>query len=240
MTLAMVLAAAAAWLLIPHPAAAVARLAPQREVRLKVLLPGRPGGPATRQRLLLAGGGGVLVALLVSGVIGIAVGVAVAAGLLLASGRWGPAPRTGVLRSELPDALDFLAVCLDAGLPMRAALETVARVSPAATRGLLEEVAARLALGRAGPSAWEPLRGHEVWGRVAADVARAERSGTTLSGILRVYAADARQERRDDATKRARTVGVRSALPLMVCFLPAFVAVGVVPIVAGLLKDFLG
>lgn len=77
------------------------------------------------------------------------------------------------LAAELPAALEFLAVCLGAGQPMSGAVDTVARVSPAATGQLLREVAAQLALGRAGPEAWGHLRDHPVWGRVAADIARA-------------------------------------------------------------------
>ena len=101
-------------------------------------------------------------------------------------------------------------------------------------------MAAHLALGRAGPLAWEELRADQSWARVAADVARAERSGTSLAAVLRVHAEDARQEARDAATKKARTVGVRSVIPLMACFLPAFVLVGVVPIVGSLLGNLFG
>ena len=153
--------------------------------------------------------------------------------------RTAKGPDAAALAAELPAALSFLAVCLDAGQPMVAAVDSVARVSPPATRRLLQEVAAQLALGRAGPEAWDGLRGHPVWGRVAADVARSERSGTSLTGVLRMHADDGRQESRDAAVKSARTVGVRSVIPLMVCFLTAFFLIGVVPIVAGLLTSFL-
>lgn len=142
------------------------------------------------------------------------------------------------LIAELPEALEFLAVSLEAGQPMSAAVETVARVSPPATGRLLREVAAQLALGRAGPDAWQHLKEHAVWGRIAADMARSERSGTSLTGVLKVHAEDARQDSRDQALKAARTVGVRSVIPLMACFLPAFILIGVVPIVAGLIKGF--
>lgn len=143
-----------------------------------------------------------------------------------------------LLAAQLPDALDFLAVCVSAGLPMRSALSTVAEVSPSPTRELLADVSAGLALGRAGPLAWEELRTHQVWGRVASDIARAERSGSSLAGTLTIHAEDARRAERDAATKRARTVGVKSAVPLMACFLPAFVLVGVIPIIAGLVENF--
>ena len=152
--------------------------------------------------------------------------------------RFEPPADTTRLATELPDTLGFLAVCLDAGQPMAGAVHAVARISPPATADLLQGVAAQLALGRAGPQAWETLRAHPIWGPVAADIARAERSGTALTGVLRVHAEDIRQDSRDRALKAARTVGVRSVIPLMVCFLPAFMLIGVIPIIAGLLANF--
>jgi len=64
-------------------------------------------------------------------------------------------------------------------------------------------------------------------------------SATDPARPLSGHADDGRQESRDAAVKSARTVGVRSVIPLMVCFLPAFFLIGVVPIVAGLLTSFL-
>ncbi|MDO5677272.1 MAG: type II secretion system F family protein [Propionibacteriaceae bacterium] len=153
--------------------------------------------------------------------------------------RVGKEPAHAELLAQFPEAVSLLAVCLDAGQPMVAAVGSVAQVSPPATERLLREVAAQLALGRAGPAAWEGLRGHPVWGRAAADIARAERSGSSLTTVLRVHAEDGRQDARDAALKAARTVGVRSVIPLMACFLPAFMLIGVVPIVAGLIGNFL-
>ena len=150
--------------------------------------------------------------------------------------RGGDAP----LVAQLPEALDLLAACLDAGLPMVSAVATVAEVSPPATKAVLGGVAAEMSLGRVGGLAWDGLRAHAAWGRVAADLARAERSGLALADGLRAHADDARTEARDAAGKAARTVGVRSVVPLMTCFLPAFVLVGVVPIIASLLGDLLG
>ncbi|MFD0867262.1 type II secretion system F family protein, partial [Tessaracoccus lubricantis] len=215
------------------------RLRPNARRRLPAWLVGREGAPPLRQRALLATAAGALLVLALAWPLGPLVGVTVGLGLVVLLGQRAPGPDTRALTVQLPNALDFLSVCLDAGQPMRSAVEAVAAVSPAATRGVLREVGAQLALGRAGPDAWERLRPHPVWGRAAADIARAERSGTSLSGVLRVHAEDARQEARDQSLKAARTVGVRSVVPLMVCFLPAFILIGVVPIVAGLVQDFL-
>lgn len=144
------------------------------------------------------------------------------------------------LVQQLPEALDLLAACLEAGLPMVTAVATVAEASPPATRALLVGIAADMRLGRVGGLAWGELHAHKVWGRVAGELARAERSGLALADGLRTQAEDARAQAREAAMTAARTVGVRSVVPLMACFLPAFVLVGVVPIVASLIGDFLG
>lgn len=147
--------------------------------------------------------------------------------------------RSPVVGAQLPPALDLLATCLLAGVSMRAAVETVAAASPSATAMLLDRVAGQLRLGRAPSDAWLSLADDPWWGDVAKDVARSATSGTSLVQGLRVHASEARRELETAQLRRARTVGVRSVLPLMACYLPAFVLVGVVPIIAGLLGRFL-
>ena len=49
---------------------------------------------------------------------------------------------------------------------------------------------------------------------------------------LLVHAEVAREERHGQVEEAARRVGVRSVLPLMVCFIPAFLLLGIVPTVA--------
>lgn len=141
---------------------------------------------------------------------------------------------------EVPQALDLLAACLAAGSPMVTAVATVAEMSGPAAAEVLGRVAAQLRLGRSAPDAWSALADHPHWAGPARDIARSARSGTSLAQVLQVHADDARRRAAAAATKAARQVGVKSVLPLMVCFLPAFVLVGVVPIIAGLLTDFLG
>ena len=80
---------------------------------------------------------------------------------------------------------------------------------------------------------------HEAWGPVARDVARSAKSGTSLVEVLQAHSDEARLVAEEVALQRARTAGVRSVVPLVACFLPAFVLVGVVPIIAGLLKGLL-
>lgn len=156
-------------------------------------------------------------------------------------GWWGRAAKEDDrLKAQLPDALGFLAAVLEAGAPVGVAVRTVAEVSPEPTRTLLTQTASSSSLGLDEGGSWASLAEHSVWGRVARDVARSARSGTALVEALRMHAERARQAERDHAIKAARTVGVKSVLPLMVCFLPAFVLIGVVPIIVGLLQDLIG
>lgn len=141
---------------------------------------------------------------------------------------------------ELPETLDLLAVCLEAGAPMTNAIATVAAVSQPATAAILHGIDAQLQVGRDPQDAWGSLAGHPDWGPPARDAARSARSGTSLVECLRVHADEARRRRREQETKRARSVGVKSVQPLALCFLPAFVLIGVVPLVASLLGTFTG
>ncbi len=146
-------------------------------------------------------------------------------------------------RSQLPGTLDLLAAALAAGCAARVAAAEVAAVSPEPSRTALSSVVAETGVGRSDADAWRSLasstRWQEVWGPVGRDLARSARDGVPVEEVLRVQARRARQSRQAALERRARAVGVSSVLPLMVCFLPAFIAVGVVPIVLGLALHYL-
>ena len=62
---------------------------------------------------------------------------------------------------------------------------------------------------------------------------RAHHSGAALTDVLVHLADDRRRALRTDAQAAAERAGIAIVLPLGACFLPAFVLVGVVPVVAG-------
>jgi pilus assembly protein TadC len=62
---------------------------------------------------------------------------------------------------------------------------------------------------------------------------RAARSGTSITTTLEHAASELRQVRRWGGQARARSLGVRTAAPLGLCFMPAFIVLGVVPTVIG-------
>jgi pilus assembly protein TadC len=132
---------------------------------------------------------------------------------------------------EVPQALELMAACLSAGLPARTACAAVAQTFHGPVADDLGQVLALLELGVGDVVAWRALHGHPQLGLAAADLARSVESGTSMVDGLRHHAAAAREARRSELQVRARAVGVRSVLPLMTCFIPSFMLLGIVPAV---------
>ena len=195
--------------------------------------------PGTVRRLALPGALGVAAALLVGGPGGVVVGVVTGVLAVRLLGR-SPAQETpgAGAGTDLPVACDLLAVCLAAGAPVGAALAAVATALPGPTGDVLAGVAGRLRLGAAPLAAWAGTpAGLAGLGRV---LVRAGESGTQAVGALRVLAAETRQAARSDAEAAVRRAGVWVLAPLGACFLPAFVCLGIAPMVIGIAGQVFG
>jgi pilus assembly protein TadC len=144
------------------------------------------------------------------------------------------------LVADTPQALDLMAAGLAAGMPVRLAARVVADAFDGPLAEDLSRVLALTDLGVAEPEAWRTLADHPHLGAAAADLARSVDSGTLMVEALARHAAAAREARRTVLVIRARSVGVRSVLPLMTCFIPAFLLLGVVPTVVSALLAALG
>src|SRR4029450_6174316 len=132
---------------------------------------------------------------------------------------------------EVPQVLELMAACLGAGLPARTARAAVVRTFDGPVADDLGQVLASLELGVGDVVAWQTLHDHPQLGLAAADLARSVESGTSMVQGLRHHAAAAREGRRSELHVLARAVGVRSVLPLMMCFIPSFLLLGIVPAV---------
>jgi pilus assembly protein TadC len=75
--------------------------------------------------------------------------------------------------------------------------------------------------------------------RLVRVVARASRTGAPMAESVRLLAADEAERARWDALERARRAGVQAVGPLAACFLPAFVLLGVVPMIVGVARTVL-
>lgn len=238
---AVLLAALAAALFVDAPAAR--RLLPARAgPRGPSWLAPRLGALPGRTRWLLGAAAGIAVTGFLPGLWPVLVLPAVAAAVAVGLGRLeSPAlvrARQQRIR-ELPQLLELLTGCLTAGLPLRAAVRIVAEEQPGPLGADLRRVLACLDVGGSEREAWALLADDPCWRSVARDVGRAADSGTELAALLARHGERARQERAALAQQRARTLGVRGAFPMAACFLPAFVLIGMVPIVGSIVARVL-
>lgn len=184
---------------------------------------------------------GVGVTVFVGGVVGVVVGpVSGVLAWLVVKRMESPASRRRreSLESGLSQVVDLLAACLSAGQAPAPALDVIARAlddGPVADE--LLAISRRLRLGVDPVAVWREVGRHPQLGPLGRCISRAVDSGASVSGAMTRLAEDLRRDDRVRLEGRARSVGVKAALPLGVCMLPAFVLVGVVPMLAGSLSS---
>jgi Flp pilus assembly protein TadB len=229
---------AGALLAWPAQSAAVGR-------RVRSLTAGAPEsagqGLDGRRTWALAVAAGAGTGLLVGGVGGLLVAAVVTIGghrLLQRTARGDPEADRQGLERELPAACDLLGVCLAAGVPPAGALAAVGAAVPAPLGPLLREVAALYRLGAAPRTAWADVPAElAALGRV---LVRAGESGSAVVPALTSLAADARSAARARTDAAVRRAGIWVLAPLGLCFLPAFLCLGVVPLILGIAGDVFG
>jgi pilus assembly protein TadC len=244
----------AGWTALVLTALGLGLLGPHRTRRLPPT--GQPTGQPTGRAAPAPGAGlsagarvgatlsaGVAIALVLSGWPGILLGAmaGVCADRVLRRVEPAAVARHRAVRAvELPVTLDLLAVCLRAGTPLVAAFEIVASALPTALAEDLRVVAALQRLGATPAAAWSDYAHDPVLGPTAAAVARSAESGSRLAEAFERLAADRRTELALEGEARARRAGVLAMAPLGLLFLPAFVCLGIVPLVLSIAATVLG
>lgn len=140
--------------------------------------------------------------------------------------------RQAVILTGLPDSIDMLTVCVEAGLGFDAALAQVARN----TRGPLSaEFARTLQEMQIGLSRAQALRGMvsrtsvpELRAFVAALV-QASELGIPVAKVLREQAGEMRIRRRQRAEEQAQKIPVKIMFPLIMCLFPALLVIVIGP-----------
>lgn len=209
--------------------------------------PGRPLGPVPAVRFtaltealrvrLPAIGVGLAGVLLIGGVPGCVTGV----GAAVAVSRWRasrPTGRDGPSEEEmarrLPLAADLLAACLEAGAGPCEAAEAVGASLGGPVGRRLRHVAAELRMGQEPAAAWDRLGRLPGARGLARCLERAQTSGAPAAASMARLAVARRTEETRAAAARARRAGVLATAPLGLCFLPAFLVIGVAPVLIGL------
>jgi Flp pilus assembly protein TadB len=145
--------------------------------------------------------------------------------------RRGPPPPDPL---RLAATWDLLAACLRAGLPVPTAIRAVAADAPPTCAEVLRRTAELLALGSDPVQAWAPALADPATAALAKGARRSAQSGTALAEVADGLAQRIRATAADTAEARAQRAAVLITGPLGLCFLPAFLCLGVVPVVVGL------
>jgi len=135
------------------------------------------------------------------------------------------------LRLALPDALDLMVVCVEAGLGLDQAFISVTRELQSTHREISEELGLVNLEMRAGKRRAEALHnlaertGEDEVHKLVSILIQADRFGTSISESLRTHADFLRIRRRQLAEERAGKVGVKLVFPIFFCILPAMLIV---------------
>lgn len=143
------------------------------------------------------------------------------------------------LERGMVQLVDLLALAVAAGLPLRAAFRAAARQLPGLHRRLIDTLLVRVEQGEPFASAlrWYGSRLGAAGADLTTVLIAAERDGAPLVAGLERAADTARRARRRELERRARRLPVTMLLPLVLCVLPAFVVLTVVPLLVGTLGD---
>ncbi|WP_247683945.1 type II secretion system F family protein [Micromonospora sp. D93] len=141
--------------------------------------------------------------------------------------------------ADLPLAADLLAAAMRAGAPVDRSVLAVAEALDGPLADRLVRVGRTLLLGGGPAEAWSALDGVPGAERLTAAALRSANSGAALAGALTRLADDLRADRATAAEASARRAGVLIVLPLGLCFLPAFILAGLVPVIVAVLGDVL-
>ena len=190
---------------------------------------------------------------------------AMVAGVLVRRPAGPSAVVRGLQRRLIAVHAELLAACLDSGMATGTALLAVSEVlatpgstqrptpgpspptSPqrlgsgdeadpvAAPLAGLDAVAAMLSLGADPVTAWRAIDLDGELAPLAAAALRSAAGGGGLADAVREYAAQLRQDVAAESIRAAGRAGVLMTAPLGVCFLPAFLCLGLAPVVVGLL-----
>lgn len=135
---------------------------------------------------------------------------------------------------------DLLAACLRGGLPVGIAAAAVSESTNEPFAEALRTTADLLALGADPAAAWEPVAARPDIESLARMARRSARSGASLAQGISELAEARRAQTEDSSAAAAERAGVLISGPLGLCFLPAFVCLGIVPVVIGLAGNVLG
>lgn len=155
---------------------------------------------------------------------------------------WKTAKRQKEIQNGLPDALDLLIVCVEAGSGLDAAIVKASEELSIAYPSLAEELRLITTEVRAGKPRLEAFKnfaqrtGVEDVRSLVAMMIQTDRFGTSIAQALRTHAEVSRTKRRQRAEEKAAKLGVKLVFPLVFCLFPALYVVVLGPAVIKIME----
>ncbi|MBG6094021.1 type II secretion system F family protein [Nocardioides luteus] len=202
--------------------------------------PGDPGGWMMRWRPLLVLLAAGAVYTFVGGTVGAVLAAPAGVVCWVVIGRVEPAEvrrEREAAKADLPALVRLLSAALSSGAAPAEALVAVAAALPGPAAARLLSAASRLHLGADPEKTWRTLVDDPALAPLGRALARAQATGAPVATTVERLADDLTRNARAEVEDRARSVGVKAAVPLGICLLPAFLLLGVVPVVGGLLSN---
>lgn len=146
----------------------------------------------------------------------------------------------------LPDALDLLIVCVEAGLGLDQAVLKASEELDVSHPALAEELKMLTIETRAGKPRLEAFRNFADRTKVedvrllVSMLTQTDRFGTSVAQALRTFSETLRTKRRQDAEERAAKLGVKLVFPLVFCLFPALYVVTLGPAIIQFVRVFFG
>ncbi|MGF9693703.1 type II secretion system F family protein [Rhizobium sp. 0TCS1.26] len=139
--------------------------------------------------------------------------------------------RQASIKRNWPDALDLMLICVESGVSLEAAMRRVAEEMAPQSPALAEEMVLTTAELSFLPDRRVALENLAI--RTQLDIVKAvttaliqaERYGTPVSQALRVLAQEGRDERMNEAEKKASALPPKLTVPMILFFLPVLIAV---------------
>jgi len=147
-----------------------------------------------------------------------------------------------ILRS-LPDALDMLTICVDAGAGLESAMLRLSQKWQNAAATEFGKVVAEIRLGMTRRTALQNLAARTEVPEVRSFVAvllQADQFGLSIAKVLHMQSDQMRTRRWQRAEERARKVAIKMLFPLVFLIMPAMFAVTVGPAIPVLIQTFAG
>jgi tight adherence protein C len=154
--------------------------------------------------------------------------------------------RKKLIGNGLPDALDLLIVCVEAGMGLDQGIAKAAEELAVSHPALSEELGVITTEIRAGKPRMEAFKNFaertkvEDVRQLVSMLVQTDRFGTSIAQALRTQAEVSRTKRRQRAEERAQKLGVKLVFPLVFCLFPAMYVVTLGPAVIKFVRFFAG